>query len=224
MKLGICLNMIAAGADATGREWIPRVAEMGVDYAEIPLAQSMQLSENEFEDTLLRPMKDANLSCLSCNNFFPASCRLTGPEADLGAALSYAAAALDRAAQLGAPRVVFGSSGARNRPNGFSRADALDQLAELTDQLGDLARERGITIVLETPNYLESNVLNRLDETRALMLRVNHPAVRMLVDSFHMWMVDDPLSCITDIGGDLRHVHIARSLARGLPAEGDDSP
>ena len=224
MRLGYCLNMIARGADGIGAEWIPRAREMGMDYVEIALAQSMALGAADFRARILDPLRDAALPCLCCNNFFPGSIRLTGPDADLPAALEYARAALDRAAALGASRVVFGSSGARNRPDGFSRADALSQLEDLLGPLGELARARGLVIVMETLNYVESNVLNHLSETRALVRRVDHPSVRMLVDSYHLWMVNDAPSDAAALGDDLRHVHVARTLGRGLPAPGDDEP
>lgn len=224
MKLGYCINMIAAGTDGTGREWLTRLTDMGLDYAEIALAQAMSLSDSEFRSSILEPLRTSGLPCLCCNNFIPGTFKLTGPQADPVAALDYVDRALDRAALLGARRVVFGSSGARNRPDGFSRADATDQLAALLSQIGDMARSRGITIVLETLNVLESNILNHLTETHALMKRVDHPAVRMLVDSYHMWMVSDPISDILAIGDDLRHVHVARTLGRGLPVPGDDEP
>lgn len=224
MKLGLCLNMIAAGADGTGQEWIGRLNEIGLDYVEIALAQAMALDRETFKDGLLAPLRDSSLTCLSCNNFFPASRKLTGPDADRPAALAYAEAALDMACELGATRVVFGSSGARNRPMGFPREAALDQLAELLGRLGELARARGLTIVLETLNTLESNVLNHLEESHALMKRVNDPNVRMLVDSFHAWMVGDTVERVWALGDDLRHVHVAHLLGRGLPCPGDEAP
>lgn len=49
MRYGCCLNMVAKGEDKTGIEWIEKLAEMGFDYAELPLAEIMMLSEAEFK-------------------------------------------------------------------------------------------------------------------------------------------------------------------------------
>lgn len=224
MKIGLCLNMIAKGPDGTGREWIPYLCDMEIDYAEIAVAQVMALDESEFRKTILIPLRQTGLPCLCCNNFFPATYRLTGNEADHPSAIAYARFALDRAAELGAEHIVFGSSGARNRPNGVTREVALFQLSELLHMLGDLARERGITIVLESLNRLESNLMNNIMETYGLMRRVSHPNVRMLVDAYHTWMAGDTADDVQALGTDVRHVHVARTLGRGLPSPGDDEP
>ncbi len=56
------------------------------------------------------------------------------------------------------------------------------------------------------------------------MKRVNHPNVRMLTDSYHAWMVGDTADDILALGTDILHVHVARTLGRGLPSQGDDEP
>ena len=45
MELGCCINMLGNAADPTGRRYIPLIKEAGYDYAELPLAQVMELDE-----------------------------------------------------------------------------------------------------------------------------------------------------------------------------------
>ncbi|MEG2208988.1 MAG: sugar phosphate isomerase/epimerase family protein [Clostridia bacterium] len=224
MKFGYCANMLSTETNAIGYEWIPMLKRIGFDYVELPLAQMMTFGEKAFQTHVVAELNACGLPCLCCNNFFPASYRLTGDEADHESALAYANAALSRAASLGVRNVVFGSSGARNMPYGYAKERALDQLAELLRSLGDIAQNYGITLVLEPLNPSESNLLNWLSECRALARKVAHPAVELLVDSFHLRLSGEPLFHVLDAGEHLRHIHLARTLGRGLPCIGDGEP
>jgi D-psicose/D-tagatose/L-ribulose 3-epimerase len=81
MKFGCCLNMVSTKPDGTGAEWIAELKNSGFDYAELPLSQMMDLSEDDF-DQIRNQLLEVGIPCDGCNNFFPASIRLTGEEAD----------------------------------------------------------------------------------------------------------------------------------------------
>ena len=119
MRFGCCGSLVASAPDRTGVEIVERLAEYGYDYIELPLAEMMDLDGGAF-GALRARVEASSLRCETCNNFFPARVRLTGPEADLDAARDYCVRALDRAAELGAAVVVFGSAGAKRVPGGFS--------------------------------------------------------------------------------------------------------
>ena len=48
LRIGYCTNLLATQADGTGREWIEKGRGIGFDYVELPLAQMMDLNEEEF--------------------------------------------------------------------------------------------------------------------------------------------------------------------------------
>ena len=127
MKFGYCVNMIAQDDHGIGYEQLPMLKRVGFDYVELPLAQIMTMGDRAFRTGPLAALDSTGLPCLACNNFFPASYHLTGPQVDADSILAYANAALDRAAVMGAKRVVFGSACARNMPLGFSAAEATEQ-------------------------------------------------------------------------------------------------
>lgn len=222
MQFGYCVSMGAQDPAHIGYERIPALKKMGFDYVELPLAQVMSLGETAFREGPLEMLHRCEMPCLAMNNFFPATYRLTGPHADHDSAIAYAQAAMERAARLGAKVVVFGSSGARNRPLGTPLEPALDQLAALLSKLAVLAKGYGLTLVIEHLNKLESNVINRFCESCALARRVGHQSVGALMDTYHMNLACEPLTHVLDGGGLLRHVHVARTLSRGLPAPGDE--
>jgi len=223
MKFGYCVNMLSQpGSDMSGREWIPVMAELSFDYVELPLAQMMAYDDADFERLFVQPLQASGLECRCCNNFFPASIRLTGPDFDPAAVEDYARRAMARARRLGAGKIVFGSSGARNYPAGFSRDEAQTQFRQVLHLLQPIAQEYGVTLVMEHLNKLESNLLNSLHEGVELVNEVQLSQVRCLLDNYHMMLAGGEISNILEARGLLRHVHLARVLGRSLPTQGDE--
>lgn len=104
--------MLGDSSEPIGRRYMNLLYRAGYDYMELPLAQIMELSEAGFEE-LLSQIQESGIPCECCNNFFPASVRLTGEEADPPKISEYVKGAMDRAVRLGAKIIVFGSSGAK---------------------------------------------------------------------------------------------------------------
>ena len=122
MKLGCCLNMLGNSEEPIGRAFIETAQEAGYEYVELPLAQVMELDRQEF-DGLLAQLGESGICCRACNNFFPAAVRLTGEDVCPEKVKDYIKKAVERASGLGAGVIVFGSSGAKNVPEGFDRDD-----------------------------------------------------------------------------------------------------
>lgn len=221
MRYGYCVNMIARDAYGVGYDWIPRLAALGFDYVDLPMAQMMEMDDQTFQTLVAAPLKASGLPCVCVNNLFPAAIRLTGPDADTDAALDYCRRAFPRAAALGAGRAVFGSSGARNIPCGWPLEQAEAQLALILTQLGELAAAYGITLVIEPLNRGESNILTSIAGGMRLCRTVGLDQVKMLVDFYHMSLSGEGPADVATADGALRHVHIARPLGRGVPCSGD---
>lgn len=223
MKFGYCVNMLSLpGSDGSGKEWLPMIGRLGFDYVELPMAQMMAYSDEDFERLFLKPLQESGLECHCSNNFFPASIRITGPDADHQAMQAYAEKAMARAERLGAKKIVFGSSGARNYPVAFPRAQAVAQFHQALQLLEPIAEKHGVTLVMEHLNKLESNLLNSLHEGVELVNEVQLPHVHCLLDNYHMMLAGGDVSHISEARGLLRHVHLARVLGRSLPCEGDE--
>ena len=220
MKLGCCLNMNAKGDFKIGEESIPLFSKLGYDYIELPLAQVMDLQEDAFR-SLLSDIKSGGIPMETCNNFFPANIRLTGENATPDIALEYAKRACDRAAQMGAKIIVFGSSGAKNIPEGFPYSEARRQYIDLLGMLQDIVLPLGITVALEALNTKESNFILSISEALAAMNEVSCSNIKLLADYYHMRMEDEDISILHSVGKDLRHVHIAARDGRVFPKQGD---
>ena len=216
LRVGCCGSMIAPATDPVGIEIVEDLATYGYDYIELSLRDLAALPESAFTSLVARVQR-AGLACEVCNNFFPAEIRLTGPAADLPAALRYAEQALAAAARLGVSVVVFGSSGARNVPAGFPLAAAWEQLRDLLCHLAPVADAHGVTLALEHLKRQESNILNTVTECWRLAQEVAHPRIRLLIDAYHLHVEREPLSILAEIAPAIAHVHVAQGVDRLFP-------
>lgn len=223
MKYGCCLNMAACKPDRTGAEWLPAAKRSGFDYAELPLAEMMALSEADY-DQLRSLLQQSGLPCRACNNFFPKTLRLTGPDAVTAEAVRYARAALTRAAELGAATVVFGSGGAKQVPDGFPLEAGYAQVVELLRQIAPIAQKEGITIAIEPLRKAECNLINTFREGCRLAADVGSPAVRVLIDFYHMTVEQESPEVLLELGPQyLAHVHFANPTGRVYPLHADEA-
>jgi sugar phosphate isomerase/epimerase len=220
-RFGCCGSMISPATDPVGGEIVESLARFGFDYIELSLAHLTALPEGEF-DGLQKRLERSGITCEACNNFFPPSVRLTGPEARLSAALEYANGALGRAARLGGRIVVFGSSGAKNVPQGFPVDAAWQQIRELLGHLGSMAARQGITIVIEPLCKQESNLVNNAAEGLRLAREVDHPNIRLLIDYYHLMMEHEDPDILLEAGPMIRHLHFAQVAGRAFPQDPDD--
>ncbi len=217
MKFGCCLNMVSRETDGTGKEWIGAAAEAGFDYVELPLAEMMDLSEEETEE-LKKSLEIAKIPCEACNNFFPKTIRLTGENVNMQEVMHYVKAALSRAEYLGAKRVVFGSGPAKNVPEGFPKERGYQQVTELLKQAARVAEKKGITIVIEPLRKQECNLINTFEEGVQLAKDVDEDAVKVLVDFYHLTEENETVEHLAQYGADyLRHIHFARPKGRVYP-------
>lgn len=222
MRLGYCISMAAQDSGRIGLARLPELADAGFDYAEVPLAQVMALDDDTFRREVLPAFDAAGVPCEANNNFLPGTLRLTGPRPDRDAALAYVEKAMDRAHAMGSRVVVFGSGGARNAPLGFSLETAASQYLEWLREFGGMAADRGIQLVVEHLNRLETNVIATFREG---VLAVESMAARgtgMLLDTYHFHIGNEDPALIARHTAAIGHVHLARTCGRGLPREGDE--
>jgi len=220
MRLGCCLNTLAKTETRVGDENAALFHELGYDYIELPLAQIMDLSEEDFS-RMCGSIRTLGIPVEACNNFFPASIRLTGENANLHGTLEYVRRATDRAAKMGVKVIVLGSSDAKNIPEGFPYVRAKEQLISLLHGIQDIVAPLDITVTLEPINSKESNFILSAGEGLAVMEEAGYANVRLLVDFYHMRMENEGLEVLGRAGKNLRHVHIAAKTNRAFPRQGD---
>ncbi|MCL2865446.1 MAG: sugar phosphate isomerase/epimerase [Lachnospiraceae bacterium] len=221
IKIGCCTNMVAEDSAGIGIDRIEKLAELGYDYIELPLAQMMQLNDKDFAKLSTR-VEQSGIPCLACNNFFPATMQLTGSETTPTDALkAYIEKALIRAEHIGAKSIVFGSAAAKNVPNGFPYETARNQIVAILKLVSDCIGEKNISIAIEPLNQRESNIIITASDGLALLKAVNRPNIRLLVDFYHMSLESEAVSIIPAAKDYLQHMHLANPNGRIWPKHND---
>ena len=222
MEYGCCLNMLSEGPDGIGLEHIDIFSNSGYDYVELPLAEMMALSEGAFAK-LWADLQASQIPCRCCNNFFPKTMRLTGPDVDQAAIDRYVAQALRLADRLGSRTIVFGSGGAKHVPEGFPMEKGYEQVVRLLRRIDREAAGYGITIVIEPLRKAECNLINTFEEGCQLAGAVGGRHVKVLVDHYHLTEEQEPLSHLLKNGKKwLHHVHFANPEVRIFPRSADE--
>lgn len=211
IRLGVC----------AGAEFIDEAARGGCDYIEPSFTAVADLPGDEYQRTLERFLR-APIGAEAMNGFIPGRYRITGPAADFAPIIPFMERGFERAGALGVGIVVFGSSGARNMPEGFAdRERAAEQCAAFLREAAPIAQSFGIRIAVEPLCYREANLINTVREAAALARMTDHPAVGVLADYYHMLYNREGLGGIAEASGLLWHCHIASGGGRVIPLPGD---
>jgi sugar phosphate isomerase/epimerase len=194
------------------------LAEAGYDYIELNVQNHLMplAAEDEFLPQLDR-IRACPLPCAAANCFVPGNLKITGPDADIAALEAYVTSACERARRAGIEKIVFGSGSARQIPEGCARDTAWHQLLEFGQLCGPIAEASNLVIVVEPLNYAECNVLNTVSECARYVREVDHPAVHLLADAFHVARNNENPDDIGMCGDLLRHIHIATYTSRLAP-------
>ena len=211
MQYGIC-----AGLDQLATK------PSKLDFYEIYVSDLVPKEDDAAFAPRAESIRNAVAPVRAANCFIPGALKTTGPDVDIEALDAYVQVALQRAGQVGIETIVFGSGGSRMVPEGFSMTEATDQLVASLTRWAPMAKTAGVTIVLE-PLGPECNIGSGVDESAAIVRSVNHPSIRLLVDTFHMGRIDDPIESIIRAGDLIHHVHIAEIEGRSpVGTHGDD--
>jgi sugar phosphate isomerase/epimerase len=212
VKWGVCTSLDnAQKLKDAGYDYI----EEGVQKFLAPQSDDMAFQKN------LEAAKAAPLAVYACNSFLPAELKCVGPEADHAGVLTFAKTAFERAKQAGVKRIVFGSGKSRQLPEGFDRAQARQQFVDILKQMGPLAAENDLIVVIEPLNSKETNFINSVAEATEIAKEVNHPNICVLADFYHMALENESPDSIRQAGAMLKHCHIAEKENRFAPGTTD---
>ena len=208
MRLGCC----------GGMEQAAQVKDAGFDFLEVNVQSVLQGDLPDAQWLGAAPQAaQLPLPVEAANCLVPGHHPLVGPKRDLAGLKTYMQRVTERAQGLGISRLVFGSGGARRRPEGFSPDTADAQLAEFVSLAGEACARHDIILLIEHLNVQETNTLNKLAQTLALCDRVGQRSVGVLVDSYHYALEGEGDQAILRLGDRVRHVHVAEPVGRLEP-------
>jgi len=202
MEFGICMPVEnSAAAKRAGWDFVEESAQSLLQPL-LPEAQWTGAARVAAGTAGGLPVRAVNL-------LVPASVKVVGPTADAKQLRAYMTTTVARAARLGIGTLVFGSGGARQVPDGFDRARAMRQVIEFLRICADVLAGTNVVLAVEPLNRRECNLINLLSEALACAREVDHPSIRVLLDSYHLWLENEPLDVIGQAGPWLHHVHVS---------------
>ncbi len=191
----------------------------GWDYIEFGVQNVLKGLTPDDQWTGQADTKSLPVPLPAANGLVPATVPIVGPAVDFQRLTDYITKVITRAAKVGCTTLVFGSGGARNVPEGFGRDEARKQILAFLSMSAPIAQAAGVTIVVEPLNKGECNIINSISEGLKYVRELDHPHVRQLLDTYHLWLEQEPLTSIRDAGRLLKHVHLADRDGRTAPGE-----
>jgi sugar phosphate isomerase/epimerase len=208
MQLGLCLDpaTLATLPPPYGFDFI----EGHVQNFLLPFASDAEFAAHA------AALRACPLAMPASNCLLPASLRIVGPVVDVPALTRYGETIFRRAREVGMTIMVVGSAGARMIPEDWSTTRAFEQYVELLRLYAPLAQAQGVTLVVEPLNRVECNLVNTIVEGAEAVRRADHPAVKLLVDLFHMLRNGESPEDILRVGP-IHHAHLAEDKDRAAP-------
>lgn len=216
MRFGCCLGFQGTDDDLTR---IEALAALGYHYIELPVSCLCVEGDPEEFYANRRALNRAALIPEAFNCFLPGDLKVVGDEVDWPRVERYVALALDRAEEVGARVMVFGSGAARRAPEGYPLEDALHQIRYFLGICADYAGS--LTVAVEPLSATQTNTLNLLGDVTLLVRELGRPEVRVAPDSVHMDHAAESWDSITAAADLLAHAHIAD---RGSAVPGTPPP
>ena len=176
----------------------------GIEFAAEPY--SLDVEE------CLRLMKKYDLNCHSLCGIFNDNRDLTSDREPGKNAVQYLKDSIDFAESVGAKVIIVVPSpvGRTAKPDGYTIEELTENAVLHLREAADYAQEKGVKIAIEAINRYETYFINTLSKAMELVKKINHPAVGIMADLFHMNIEEssltDSLYMIRDY---LLHVHIA---------------
>jgi D-psicose/D-tagatose/L-ribulose 3-epimerase len=192
---------------------------MGAEWFEVPL-----------EDTTLIDYRRA-ASILKDHSLGVSVCAAMGPDRDLihpdaairQSGMDYLKHCIEAVHTLGGTNVVgplYSAVGRVWQMTADERARDTDLLVKNLRELAEYAGDHGAVLCVEPLNRFETSFINLAAQAIEVVDRVDHPACKIMLDSFHMNIEEQKLGeAIRAVGPRLQHFHACEN-DRGAPGSG----
>jgi D-psicose/D-tagatose/L-ribulose 3-epimerase len=216
MKFGINTFLFTSPFTTGSTKLLKQFKQWGFDSIEIPIEDPAQI-----DPALVKAELDKQ--GLVCGSI----CACLGPDRDLRGtpeqqqnSLDYLTKVLDQMVVLGCPTLAGPVYSAVGRAEAVPPAEYKQQWKTVVKHLktlGQYAEKRNKQICIEPLNRFESDFINTCEQGLKLIKDVNSPALKMLLDTFHMNIEEkDSAAAIRKAGKLLGHFH-ACGCDRGTP-------
>lgn len=187
MKFGICSEIFNDWGDIDRTiEYVKEVGYDGLEIAPYTLAQYVTDIPWETREAIARKAQETGLEILGLHWIMigPEGMHLTHPDKDTRDRTAQYLCDLARFCRdVGGGLMVFGSPKQRNVEPGLTHEQAMDNAVDVLEKALPICAESDVTICMEPLAPTETNFCASAAETVALIERVNHPKLRLLLDT-----------------------------------------
>jgi D-psicose/D-tagatose/L-ribulose 3-epimerase len=216
MRFGINTFLFTSPFTNQSTKLFPQFKRWGFDTVEIPIEDPSHIDPAHVK-------KELDRHGLVCGSV----CACMGPDRDLRGtpdqqqnSLNYMKRVLDQMIDLDCPCLVGPVYSSVGRADAVAPADYRRQWKTVTGHLKGLAEfagQRDRLVCLEPLNRFETDFINTCDQALQMIADVDHPALKLHLDSFHMNIEEkDQAAAIRKAGKALGHFHACGS-DRGTP-------
>jgi len=216
MKFGINTFLFTSPFTNASTRLFPRFKAWGFDGVEIAVENPADLDPAFVKAELDRH----GLTCTSVCACFPPSRDLRGTAPQQRATITYLRRLVDMAGVLGTDTVMGPLYSATGRAEAVPAPEYRRQWRTVRAHLKTIcayAEAQGKVICMEPLNRFETDFLNTADQGLQMIREVKSPALKLLLDTFHMNIEEkNPADAIRRTGPHVGHIHASAS-DRGTP-------
>ena len=220
MKIGInAWVWIAPVTTESFTALVPKVAQMGFDWIEVPIDGLSDLDYRRAAEVI----REHRLGCNVCVAIGADRDLVHSDKAIRDNGVAYVRHCIDAVSILGGTNVVgplYSAVGRLWQQTADERARDLDLLVDQLSALSAYAHDNGAILCLEPLNRFETSFVNLAAQAVEIIDRVDNPSCKILLDTFHMNIEEKSLGVAIRLAGPrLAHVHACEN-DRGAPGTG----
>jgi len=197
----------------------PKIAQFGFDVVEIAVEDPTLIDVKKVKEGLGKYGMDVTIC-----GAFGSSRDLTNASIEVQKnGLNYIESCLDICEALGVSFFagpMYSAVGKARMLSPEQRKAEWDLAVKNLHTVCEMADARGLKIALEPLNRFESDLVNTTNDALRMVKDIDHPAAKVMIDSFHMSIEEcDVESAIKAAGDKLIHVQVSENY-RGAPGTG----
>ncbi len=205
--------------DSSQTALIERIAALGFEAIELPIEDPALI-----DSAALAPViADTGMKVLICGAFGPGR-DLTDPDSAVRASTrGYLSSMMEIATALGADFIagpMYSRVGKARQLSDDDRNREWDLAVSELHTVANEAGNRGLALAIEPINRFETDLVNTTADAVRMVREIDHPAAKMMIDTFHMTIEESNLGdAIRHAGKDLVHVQVSENH-RGVTGTG----
>ncbi|MFP4057780.1 MAG: sugar phosphate isomerase/epimerase family protein [Candidatus Brocadiia bacterium] len=217
VRYGLNLLLYTATFDRTQLDLIPKVADMGYDGVEVPFNDLAVLDPKGTRQAC----EKAGVGLTACCVMMPGTNPCSQDPAERKKGVERLKKMVDLTAEMGGDAVAGPLYAPVGHLTGLPRTDEeWEWCAEALAAAAEHAEKAQVDLAIEPLNRFETYVINTVGTATEMVQKVNHPRLKVQVDTFHCNIEEkDTAAAIRACGAHVGHFHASES-DRGTPGTG----